>query len=193
MSNTESNNMITITYNNDNNFVYIEDSVLIDFKLNCVENKKKLIKLIKNDKTLNFVNFPKNLRHEIYKMSGSYPLKFKKNLIDEYQVNILVSHYDNKIDEDHNISEYDSETESESTKSESNYSESESESESESDKESEFNNEQKIINNQELILNEIKNTNKLIKIFGTITVVFISSILYLDPIRLIVTSNGIKI
>ncbi len=191
MSNTESNNMITITYNNDNNFVYIEDSVLIDFKLNCVENKKKLIKLINNDKTLNFVNFPKNLRHEIYKISGSYPLKFKKNLIDEYQVNILVSHYDNEIDEDHNISEYDSETESESTKSESNYSESESE--SESDKESEFNNEQKIINNQELILNEIKNTNKLIKIFGTITVIFISSILYLDPIRLIVTSNGIKI
>ena len=191
MSNTESNNMITITYNNDNNFVYIEGSVLIDFKLNCAENKKKLIKLINNDKTLNFVNFPKNLRHEIYKISGSYPLKFKKNLIDEYQVNILVSHYDNEIDEDHNISEYNSETESESTKSESNYSESESE--SESDKESELDNEQKIINNQELILNEIKNTNKLIKIFGTITVIFISSILYLDPIRLIVTSNGIKI
>ena len=123
MSNQE-NNILIIDWNDQwpastvpavdcdfNRLIYKKDdnsdklfNVIIKFENNVVENRKIIKDLLENEEKdiIKFVNFPKDIRYKIYKISGKNPLKFKKELVDNNtsSVNVLVSKYD------YNDSEY---------------------------------------------------------------------------------------
>ena len=189
---------------NSNNWSY---TVLLNYDWNTTRNRE-IIKVLlekENKKIVKFINFPKEMRYKLYKILGKYPLKFKKELVDNAssQVNVLGTHH-NYRDEEYEISVSDSdETRTYTTDVSSDNEDkdidfeelSNSGSESDSDSELSFEDNKnlkyikKLININEEINKEVKKTNKLLLVLGISSLVIISTIVLMDPVRLVVESK----
>ena len=177
-------------------------NILLSYGSNVSENRKILKELLEKEEKdiIKFINFPKYMRYKIYKICGKNPLKFKKEVKDDANsiVNIIVSKYDYD-DNEYEISVSDSdETRTFTTDVSSDHLEEEnSDYEEESDSETTSSEETvlpeqfliKLNNNNELILKEIKRTNRILITTGIVFTVLIGSIVFLDPVRLVVESK----
>lgn len=192
--------------NSENNVVSYK--LLLEYQNNVVENRKIVKDLLENEKKdiIKFVNFPKEMRYKIYKISGKFPLKFKKELVDNNSssVNVLVSKHDFN-DREYEISVSDSdETRTFTTDVSSDELEEEdpdfeqlsnSDSDSESDSDISYIDNmmakylKKLNNSNEQIHKEIKRTNRILITTGIVFTVVLGSMVFLDPVRLIVESK----
>lgn len=178
-------------------------SVVIKFENNVVENRKIIKELLENEKkdVIKFINFPKEMRCKIYKISGKNPLKFKKELVDNNtsSINVLVSKYDyDHDDREYEISVSDSdETRTFTTDISSDHlEEEENNSDSESNDDTTYIEDmmlekylKKVFNSNEQIHKEIKRTNRILITTGIVFTVVIGIMVILDPVRLIVESK----
>ena len=173
-------------------------NVVIKFENNVVENRKIIKDLLENEEKdiIKFVNFPKDIRSKIYKISGKNPLKFKKELVDNNtsSVNVLVSKYDYN-DSEYEISVSDSDETRTFTTDEDNEEFLNEELTDVELTDVELTNEElrninkSIFKKLEQINNKIEKMHKMSFILVPWLIVIISSIIYMDPLRIIIESK----